>query len=129
MAGRVDAAWRAGRRPARGRDTEDSLQVRPMPAMSGERSVGTDLHGEVRRSELLHAPVRPMRLAIDLSLDGSRQPGERVLEDKPDRSVVLNRLSRLLPFHPTVLRLLSISMESDSAVDEYEDIFRSDPRL
>jgi HD-like signal output (HDOD) protein len=52
-----------------------------------------------------------------------------VLEDAPDRSEVLNRLSRLPPFHPTVLRLLSISIESDSALDEYEDIFGSDPAL
>jgi HD-like signal output (HDOD) protein len=70
-----------------------------------------------------------MRVAIDVSLTARRQPGERVLEEKSDRSVVLNRLSRLPPFHPTVLRLLSISIEGDSAVDEYEDIFGSDPAL
>jgi HD-like signal output (HDOD) protein len=47
----------------------------------------------------------------------------------PDRSTVSDRVNQLPPFHPTVLRLLTVSMESDSAVDDFEDIFKCDPAL
>lgn len=38
-------------------------------------------------------------------------------------------LSKLPPFHPAALKLLNISSESDTAIDDFEDVFRADPAL
>lgn len=42
---------------------------------------------------------------------------------------VFNRLSRLPALRPSALRLLSISVESDRAILEFENVFKSDPVL
>lgn len=42
---------------------------------------------------------------------------------------VFNRLSRLPALRPSTLKLLSISVNSESAMSEFEDVFRSDPVL
>jgi HD-like signal output (HDOD) protein len=42
---------------------------------------------------------------------------------------VFNRLSRLPALRPSTLKLLSISIESDSAIADFENVFRSDPVL
>ena len=42
---------------------------------------------------------------------------------------VFNRLSRLPALRPSTLKLLSISVESESAMSEFEHVFRSDPVL
>lgn len=42
---------------------------------------------------------------------------------------VFNRLSRLPALRPSTLRLLSISVDSDTAMAEFENVFRSDPVL
>jgi HD-like signal output (HDOD) protein len=38
-------------------------------------------------------------------------------------------LSKLPPFHPAALKLLNISSDSDTAMDDFETIFRADPAL
>lgn len=38
-------------------------------------------------------------------------------------------LSKLPPFHAAALKLLNISSESDSAIDDFESVFRTDPAL
>jgi putative nucleotidyltransferase with HDIG domain len=45
------------------------------------------------------------------------------------RSETSKHLSNLPPFHPTALRLLTISIDSDSALPQFEQCFRSDPAL
>ncbi|HLK49880.1 MAG TPA: HDOD domain-containing protein [Bryobacteraceae bacterium] len=42
---------------------------------------------------------------------------------------VFNRLSRLPALRPSTLRLLSVSIDSDTAMAEFENVFRSDPVL
>lgn len=42
---------------------------------------------------------------------------------------VFNRLSRLPALRPATLRLLSISIESDTAISEFERVFNTDPVL
>ena len=42
---------------------------------------------------------------------------------------VFNRLSRLPALRPSTLKLLSISIESDSAIADFENVFKSDPVL
>jgi len=42
---------------------------------------------------------------------------------------VFNRLSRLPALRPSTLKLLSISIESDSAMADFENVFKSDPIL
>jgi len=42
---------------------------------------------------------------------------------------VFNRLSRLPALRPSTLKLLSISVESDSAMSDFEGVFKSDPVL
>jgi HD-like signal output (HDOD) protein len=44
-------------------------------------------------------------------------------------SDVTNRLAHLPAFHPTALRLLTIATESDTALEEFETCFKSDPAL
>ena len=38
-------------------------------------------------------------------------------------------LSKLPPFHPAALKLLNIASESDTAIDDFEAIFKADPAL
>lgn len=42
---------------------------------------------------------------------------------------VIDKLNRLPPFHPAVLKLLNISIDEDSAETDYEEAFKSDPSL
>lgn len=46
-----------------------------------------------------------------------------------NRSIAVSRLSRMRPFHPAVLRLLSVPVESCSAAGDFELILRRDPAL
>ena len=46
-----------------------------------------------------------------------------------NRSVAVSRLAQLPPFHPTALRLLTVSTESDSAIADFEEAFRGDPAI
>ncbi len=46
-----------------------------------------------------------------------------------DTSDLLKRLAALPPFPSAALRLLSISADSETAIPEYEDVFKSDPAL
>ncbi|HMD70285.1 MAG TPA: HDOD domain-containing protein [Bryobacteraceae bacterium] len=46
-----------------------------------------------------------------------------------NRSAAISRLSKLRPFHPAMLRLLSVPVESDSATDDFELILQRDPAL
>jgi putative nucleotidyltransferase with HDIG domain len=46
-----------------------------------------------------------------------------------NRSVAISRLSKLPPFHPTALRLLTVSTESDRAIRDFELAFQSDAAL
>ena len=45
------------------------------------------------------------------------------------RVTVFKHLSGLPPIHPAIVALTSISTESDSAIEEFERIFKSDPAL
>ena len=45
------------------------------------------------------------------------------------RSTSIGRLSKLPPFHPAAMKLMTISTESNSAVFDFEDVFRGDPAL
>jgi len=45
------------------------------------------------------------------------------------RSTTVVCLSKLPPFHAAALKLLNISSESDSAMADFEEVFRSDPAL
>lgn len=49
------------------------------------------------------------------------------LADKRAQSVIV--LSKLPPFHPAALKLLNISLESESAIADFEEVFKSDPAL
>jgi len=42
---------------------------------------------------------------------------------------VTSRLAHLPAFHPTALRLLTVSTESETALEDFEECFRSDPAL
>lgn len=44
-------------------------------------------------------------------------------------AAVYVRLSKLPPFRPAALKLLNISVESGSAMRDFEEIFKSDPAL
>lgn len=47
----------------------------------------------------------------------------------PGDPSIFNRLSRLPALRPSTLKLLSISVESDSAIADFEGVFKSDPVL
>ena len=51
------------------------------------------------------------------------------VESAAKRSACVSRLSKLAPFHPTAMRLLTISTESGSALSDFERVFLSDPAL
>jgi len=53
----------------------------------------------------------------------------RVKMDIPDHAGLLKKLASLPPFHTTALRLLSISTESETAIEDYENVFKSDPAM
>jgi putative nucleotidyltransferase with HDIG domain len=44
-------------------------------------------------------------------------------------AAVFVRLSKLPPFHATALKLMNISVEGESAMEDFENAFRSDPSL
>ena len=44
-------------------------------------------------------------------------------------AVIAGKLSRLPPFGPAVLKLLNISLDDESALRLFEDVFKSDPAL
>ena len=52
-----------------------------------------------------------------------------VTQPVQDPADLLKRLAALPPFPSTARRLLSISTDSDTAIEEYEDAFKSDPAL
>ena len=52
---------------------------------------------------------------------------DRALADR--HAAVFVQLSKLPPFRPAALKLLNISVESDSAMEDFEDSFKSDPAL
>lgn len=45
------------------------------------------------------------------------------------RVTAFEHLSGLRPFHPAAVQLMSISSESDSAIEDFERVFKSDPAL
>jgi HD-like signal output (HDOD) protein len=45
------------------------------------------------------------------------------------RVTAFQQLSRLPPFHPAAMKLMAIFSESDSAIEDFERVFRSDPAL
>lgn len=47
----------------------------------------------------------------------------------PSRVTAFEQLSRLAHFHPAAMKLMAISNESDSAVEDFERVFKSDPAL
>jgi HD-like signal output (HDOD) protein len=46
-----------------------------------------------------------------------------------EQSAVLQRLAKLPPFPPAALRLLSVSAETGTAIEDFERVFMSDPAL
>ncbi len=48
---------------------------------------------------------------------------------KKEHSAVFDRLTKLPPFHPAAMKLLTISGESETAISEFEKAFKSDPAL
>ena len=44
-------------------------------------------------------------------------------------AVIAGKLSRLPPFGPAVLKLLNISLDDESALTSFEEVFKSDPAL
>jgi len=46
-----------------------------------------------------------------------------------EHSAVFERLTKLPPFHPAAMKLLNISGESETAMTEFEQVFKSDPAL
>ncbi|HLK49377.1 MAG TPA: HDOD domain-containing protein [Bryobacteraceae bacterium] len=46
-----------------------------------------------------------------------------------EHSAVSDRLTKLPPFHPAAMKLLTISGESETAISEFEKAFKSDPAL
>lgn len=46
-----------------------------------------------------------------------------------EHSAVFDRLTKLPPFHPAAMKLLTISGESETAISEFEKVFKSDPAL
>ena len=47
----------------------------------------------------------------------------------PSRVIAFEQLSRLPHFHPAAMKLMAISAESDSTIEEFESAFKSDPVL
>ena len=44
-------------------------------------------------------------------------------------AVIAGKLSKLPPFGPAVLKLLSISLDGESVLESFEEVFKSDPAL
>ena len=57
------------------------------------------------------------------------QAGSRRENDPDQLARIFAKLSKLPAFHPSVLQLLNISIESDSSMQAFSDAFRSDPAL
>jgi putative nucleotidyltransferase with HDIG domain len=54
---------------------------------------------------------------------------EQFLKAHDVNSHVANRLANLPAFHPTALRLLTVATESETALKDFENCFKSDPAL
>jgi len=50
-------------------------------------------------------------------------------KSKDQQAAVSDRLTKLPPFHPAAMKLLTISGESETAISEFEKAFKSDPAL
>ena len=50
-------------------------------------------------------------------------------KSKDPQAAVFDRLTKLPPFHPAAMKLLTISGESETAISEFERAFKSDPAL
>lgn len=59
----------------------------------------------------------------------SNQPAEHESEQALRRAETVICLSRLPPFHAAALKLLNISSDSGTAIDDFERIFRGDPAI
>jgi HD-like signal output (HDOD) protein len=57
------------------------------------------------------------------------QPPEQDAELAARHAQTVICLSKLPPFHPAALKLLNIASDSDTAIDDFESIFKSDPAL
>jgi HD-like signal output (HDOD) protein len=69
--------------------------------------------------------VRTQRLPATLSIPPHEQDAD--LAARHAQTVIC--LSKLPPFHPAALKLLNVASDSDTAVDDFEAIFRTDPAL
>ena len=56
-------------------------------------------------------------------------PPEQDAEHAARRAQTVICLSKLPPFHPAALKLLNVASESETAIDDFEEIFRADPAL
>jgi len=56
-------------------------------------------------------------------------PPEQDAEQAARRAQTVICLSKLPPFHAAALKLLNIASESDTAIDDFEEIFKADPAL
>ena len=56
-------------------------------------------------------------------------PPEQDTEQAARRTQTVICLSRLPPFHAAALKLLNVASESGTAIDDFEEIFKSDPAL
>ena len=65
-----------------------------------------------------------MSQVLDSTLSSAEQ---KQVADR--HAAVFVRLSKLAPFHPTALKLMNISVESASAMKDFETAFKSDPSL
>lgn len=50
-------------------------------------------------------------------------------KSKEQQAAVFDRLTKLPPFHPAAMKLLTISGDSETAISEFEKAFKSDPAL
>jgi HD-like signal output (HDOD) protein len=57
----------------------------------------------------------------------SPDDGEKKMTEQ--HAAVFVALSKLPPFHPSALRLMNLSVESESAMSDFEEAFKSDPAL
>ena len=59
----------------------------------------------------------------------SHPPHEQDAEFAARHAQTVICLSKLPPFHPAALKLLNIASDSETAVDDFEKIFKTDPAL
>lgn len=63
-----------------------------------------------------------------MEVSESTNPAAAEIPNK-EHSAVSDRLTKLPPFHPAAMKLLTISGESETAITEFERAFKSDPAL